>query len=343
MKKRKLGNFEVGAMGLGCMDYSHGHGFPPPREESIRLMRLAYELGTTLFDTADAYADGHNECLVGAALHPIRDKVILTTKYNPELRPVSNPEFGPVKDQIESRLDDSLKRLDTDYIDIYYMHLVTDDVPLDEVAGYMGEFIKKGKIRGWGMSRATAQHIEIAQAVTPISAIQNEYSLMEREPETDGVLAACKKYGIGFVPYMPLGGGFLTGAIKPGMTYKGDDAKRFSSRYSDETIIANQPLLDVLDKVSKAKGCTYAQAALAWLLYREDFIVPIAGAMCEEYVRSNAATADIVFTEQDMADFDEALSKVTLYGKWDESCVFKLKEVLKEEGYKPGKETWGYD
>lgn len=343
MEKRKLGQIEVGAMGLGCMDYSHGHGNPPRREESIRLMRLAYELGTTLFDTADAYADGHNEVLVGEALKPIRDKVVLTTKYNPEIRSVSDLTKGPVKDQIESRLDDSLKRLGTDYIDVYYMHRVTDDVPLDEVAGYMGDFIKKGKIRGWGMSRATAEHIEIAQAVTPLSAIQNEYSLMERDPETDGVLDACQKYGIGFVPYMPLGGGFLTGMIKPGLVYENDNAKRFSSRYSDETIIKNQPLLDVLDNVSKEKGCSYAQAALAWLLHRRDFIVPIAGAMKEEFVRANCAVPNIYFSEKDLADFDEALSKVTLYGKWDESAIFKLKEALDKEGYAPGSKSWGYD
>ncbi|HIX66922.1 MAG TPA: aldo/keto reductase [Candidatus Anaerostipes excrementavium] len=343
MKMRKLGEIEVAEMGLGCMDYSHGHGNPPPRQESIRLMRLAHELGCTLFDTADAYADGHNEILVGEALKPIRHEVILTTKYNPELRPVTDPSKGTVEEQIERRLDDSLKRLDTDYIDIYYMHRVTDDVPLEEVAGYMGKFIKKGKIRGWGMSRATAEHIRIGHSVTPVSAIQNEYSLMERDPETDGVLAACKERGIGFVPYMPLGGGFLTGMIKPGMKFTGDDAKRFSDRFSDETIIKNQPLLDVLDKVSKAKGCSYAQAALAWLLYREDFIVPIAGAMKEEFLRSNMAVPEIVFTEDDLKDFDEALSKVTVYGKWDESAVFKLKEVLQEEGYEPGKKSWGYE
>ena len=333
MQKRKMGSIEVSEMGMGCMDFSHGHGTPPPREESIRLMRLAHELGCTLYDTADAYADGHNEILVGEALKPIRHEVCLTTKYNPELQPVTDPSKGTVEEQIEGRLDASLKRMGTDYIDLYYMHRVTDDVPLDEVAGYMGKFIQKGKIRAWGMSRATVDHIKIAHAVTPVSAIQNEYSLMEREPE-EGVLAACKERGIGFVPYMPLALGFLTGKYKPGMVYKNDDAKRFSDRFSDENIQKNQPILEVLDKMSNLKGCSYAQAAIAWLLHREDFIVPIPGMMNEEIVRQNMTIPTIIFTAEDMKVFDEALAKVTVYGKWDESCIGKLKEVLKEEGFK---------
>ena len=333
MKKRKLGSLEVAEMGMGCMDYSHGHGTPPPRAESIRLMRLAHELGCTLFDTADIYADGHNEILVGEALKPIRNEVCLTTKYNPEAHPVTDPSKGTVEEQIEGRLDASLKRLDTDYIDLYYMHRVTDDVPLDEVAGYMAKFIQKGKIRAWGMSRATVDQIKIAHAVTPVAAIQNEYSLMERDPE-DGVLAACKERGIGFVPYMPLAGGFLTGAYKPGMVYKNDDAKRFAARFSDENIIKNQPILEILDQMSKEKGCSYAQAAIAWLLHKEDFIVPIPGMMNEEIVHSNMEVLNISFNANDMKRFDEALAKITVYGKWDDSCIVKLKEVLKEENFK---------
>lgn len=333
MKKRKMGSIEVSEMGMGCMDFSHGHGTPPPREESIRLMRLAHELGCTFYDTADAYADGHNEILVGEALKPIRHEVCLTTKYNPEIQPVTDRSKGTVEEQIEGRLDASLKRMGTDYIDIYYMHRVTDDVPLNEVAGYMGKFIQKGKIRAWGMSRATVEHIKIAHAVTPVSVIQNEYSLMEREPE-EGVLAACKERGIGFVPYMPLAAGFLTGKYKPGMVYKNDDAKRFSDRFTDENIQKNQPILQVLDQMSKIKGCSYAQAAIAWLLHREDFIVPIPGMMSEEIVCQNMAIPDINFTADDMKQFEEAIAKITIYGKWDDSCVVKLKEVLKEEGYK---------
>lgn len=333
MNERKLGPLEVGEMGLGCMDYSHGHGTPPKKEESIRLMRLAHELGCTLYDTADAYADGLNEILVGEALKPIRNEVTIITKYNPEILPVTDPSKGTVKEQIEARLDASLDRLDTDYVDVYMMHRVTDDVPLEEVAGYMGEFIKKGKIRTWGMSRVDADQIRRANAVTPLGVVQNEMSLMERSDLQNGVIEACHELGVGYTPFMPLAAGFLTGMIKPGMTFTGDDAKRFSDRFSDESIKKNQPILEVLDKVSKAKNCSYAQAALAWLLYQDDVIVPIAGAMKEEFLRANMDVPRIKFTKEEMADFDDAISKVTVYGKWDESAIFMLKDALKKEGY----------
>ena len=342
MQTRKLGTLEVSAMGMGCMDFSHGHGDPPPRQECIRLMRLAHELGCTIYDTADAYADGHNEVLVGEALAPIRNEVCICTKYNPELRPVTDPANGPVKDQIEGRLDDSLKRLGTDYVDLYYMHRITDDVPLEEVAGYMGEFIAKGKIRAWGVSRASAEQVRTAHAVTPLAAVQNEYSMMERAPEAE-VLPTCKELGIGFVPYMPLALGFLTGKYKPGMTYKNDDAKRFAARFTDENIRRNQPILEILDALSKEKGYSYAQLAIAWLMHKEDFIVPIPGMMSEEIVRQNFEIPSIVLTPEDMARVDESLSKVTVYGEWDESCIGKLKEVLKEEGYEPGVKSWGHE
>lgn len=343
MKTRKMGSLVVAEIGMGCMPFSHGHGDPPPRKECIRLMRLAHELGVTLYDTADAYADGHNEILVGEALKPIRHEVCLSTKYNPELHPVTDPTKGTVKEQIEARLDASLKRLDTDYVDLYYMHRVTDDVPLEEVAGYMGDFIKKGKIRAWGMSRVTAEQIRTAHAVTPVSAIQNEYSMLERSLEKDGVLDACKELGIGLVPYMPLAAGFLTGTIKPGQVYKNDDAKRFSKRFSDEAIKKNQPLLEILDKMSKKKNCSYAQMAIAWLMHMGDTIVPIPGMMTEPIIRENLDIAKISLTPEEMKEINASIDKCDLYTEWDEECIGKLKEALKEEGYEPGQKSWGHD
>ena len=343
MKTRKMGSLMVSEIGMGCMPFSHGHGDPPPRQQSIRLMRLAHELGVTLYDTADAYADGHNEILVGEALKPIRHEVCLSTKYNPELHPVTDPTKGTVKEQIESRLDASLKRLGTDYIDLYYAHRITDDVPLEDVAGYMGDFIKKGKIRAWGMSRVTAEQIRIANAVTPVAAIQNEYSMLERSPEKDGVLDTCKELGIGLVPYMPLAAGFLTGTIKPGQVYKNDDAKRFSKRFSDEAIQKNQPLLEILDKMSKKKNCSYAQMAIAWLMHMGDNIVPIPGMMSEPIIRENLDIAKIQLTPEEMAEINASIDKCDLYTEWDEECIGKLKEALKKEGYEPGMKSWGHD
>ena len=223
------------------------------------------------------------------------------------------------------------------------MHRVTDDVPLEEVAGYMGDFIKKGKIRAWGMSRVTAEQIRTAHAVTPVSAIQNEYSMLERSPEKDGVLDACKELGIGLVPYMPLAAGFLTGTIKPGQVYKNDDAKRFSKRFSDEAIKKNQPLLEILDKMSKKKNCSYAQMAIAWLMHMGDTIVPIPGMMTEPIIRENLDIAKISLTPEEMKEINASIDKCDLYTEWDEECIGKLKEALKEEGYEPGQKSWGHD
>ena len=204
MKTRMLGSIEVGEIGMGCMGFSHAHGDPIPRKDIIALMRKANDLGVTLYDTADVYGAGHNEILVGEALKPIRDKVVILTKLNPEVNPITLPGKGTAKEQIESRLDESLKRLDTEYVDIYMFHRVPQDVTLAECAEAMAGLIKKGKIRSWAMSRATEAQIREANAVCPLAVIQNEYSMMVRTPEQDGVLKACDELGIGFTPYMPL-------------------------------------------------------------------------------------------------------------------------------------------
>lgn len=331
MKKRMLGTIEVGEIGMGCMGFSHAHGDPQPREECINIMRTAHEMGVTLYDTADVYGNGHNEILVGEALHPIRNEVVILTKFNPEKNPLDTG--ADVSQQIEAMLDASLKRLNTDYIDIYMCHRVPVEIPIEETAEIMGSFIKKGKIKSWAMSRANREQIEKGHAIAPISVIQNEFSMMERAPLTDGSLDACKERGIGFTPYMPLASGFLSGAFKPGMTFSNDDIHRTSTWFTDENLKKNQPILDMLDKVSKEKGATYAQIVLAWLMYKYDRLVTISGMYEMRFVHENLKTADIVLTDEDINFIDETLDKTTVYGDCKEDKVFALGDMLKEEGY----------
>lgn len=333
MKKRMLGTIEVGAIGMGCMGFSHAHGNPAPREDCIKMIRKANELGVTLYDTADVYAVGHNEILVGEALKPIRDSVIILTKFNPERDPVNDASKGTVEEQIEQRLDASLKRLDTEYIDIYMMHRVPDDIPVEVYAKAMGNFIKKGKIRAWAMSRATAKQIRDGHAITPLAVVQNEFSMLVRKPLEDGVLDTCRELGIGFTPYMPLASGFLSGAYKPGMKYKNDDIRRVFSWFTDENIERNQPILDMLDTYATRKGATYAQIALAWLMHKYDRLVPIPGMYEERFIYENLRTAEIELTTEEMIEIDTMLDSLTVYGDGEEWRVDKLRNMLKEEGY----------
>ena len=333
MKTRMLGSIEVGEIGMGCMGFSHAHGDPIPRKDIIALMRKANDLGVTLYDTADVYGAGHNEILVGEALKPIRDKVVILTKLNPEVNPITLPGKGTAKEQIESRLDESLKRLDTEYVDIYMFHRVPQDVTLAECAEAMAGLIKKGKIRSWAMSRATEAQIREANAVCPLAVIQNEYSMMVRTPEQDGVLKACDELGIGFTPYMPLAVGFLTGAIKPGQVYKNDDAKRTITWFTDENLKKNQPVLEMLERYSKKKGATYAQIALAWLMHKYSRLVPIPGMYQEPFLYENLQTADVVLTPEEMKDIDSTLDSITIYGDSDESHIVDLRNILQKEGY----------
>ncbi|MFR8276406.1 MAG: aldo/keto reductase [Desulfovibrio fairfieldensis] len=262
MKKRRLGKsgLEVSAIGMGCMGFSHGYGAVPSEGESIRLMRKAYdEYGCTLFDTAEVYATYANEELVGKALKPIRDNVILTTKFMPVFLPGQEiPEGKLSRKGLRNALESSLKRLQTEYIDLYYEHRVPEDSDPAEVAFWMGELIQEGKIRAWGQSEPTAEQIRIAHAVTPLAAVQNEYSLMQRRPEKE-VLATCQELGIGFEAYSPMGGGFLSGKYDKDTKFTGDDVRRVITRYSRENMEANQSLLDLLRSYAAEKRATPAQ------------------------------------------------------------------------------------
>lgn len=330
MKKRQLGKsgLEVSAIGMGCMGFSHGYGAVPSEGESIRLMRKAYdEYGCTLFDTAEVYATYANEELVGKALKPIRDNVILTTKFMPVSLPGQEiPEGKLSRKGLRNALESSLKRLQTEYIDLYYEHRVPENSDPAEVAFWMGELIQEGKIRAWGQSEPTAEQIRIAHAVTPLAAVQNEYSLMQRRPEQE-VLATCEELGIGFEAYSPMGGGFLSGKYDKDTKFTGDDVRRVITRYNRENMEANQPLLDLLRAYAAEKQATPAQLALAWLLHKKDFIVPIPGMRKDERLAENFGAADVALSPEELAGIDKALGKIAIHGDRKDSDIVKLGTV----------------
>lgn len=323
MKKRILGkqnSLTVSAIGLGCMGFSHGYGPGPDHEESIRLIRTAYELGSTFFDTAESYAAGENEKLVGEAIKPFRQNIILATKLH-------IPDCENVEQTIREHLEASLRRLGTDYVDLYYQHRINKNIPVEEVAGVMGKLIDEGKIRGWGQSQATEDEVRRAHAVTPITAIQSEYSMMERMFEKD-VLPACQELGIGFVPFSPLGAGFLSGKYTSKDTYTGDDVRRVITRFSKENMDANQPLLDLLHQFADEKDATPAQISLAWMLHKWDFLVPIPGMRKVERMKENFGAADVVLTDKEFEALEEALAKIEVHGNRTDEDISKLKDMI---------------
>ena len=323
MQKRKLGNnLEVSAIGLGCMGFSHGYGPGPSDDEAIDLIRKAFELGCTFFDTAEGYGAGANELLVGRALAPIRGEVVIATKFF-IAGPMSPAQLG---EEIRKRLDASLARLGTDHVELYYQHRVPDSIPVEEVAAVMGELIREGKILGWGQSQGTEEQIRRAHAVTPLTAIQSEYSMMERMFERD-VIPACEELGIGFVPFSPLASGFLSGKVTANETYIGDDVRRVITRFQNENIRRNQPLLDLLTTLAKEKGATPAQISLAWILYRSDFIVPIPGARKVERIEEDLGAADVNLTEEEFERIEAELAKIEIHGNRTDEDIAKLRNM----------------
>ena len=319
MQTRKLRDLTVSAIGYGCMGFSHGYGALPPKSEAIRLMRKAYDLGCTFFDTAEGYGAGENEELVGAALEPIRDKVVIVTKLH-----IRNE--GDIRTQIESRLDASLKRLRTDHVDLYFQHRVNQDIPVEEVAGIMGELIQKGKILGWGQSQATVEEIKRANAVTPLTAVQSEYSMMERGFEKE-VIPACEELGIGFMAFSPMASGFLSGKYNQDSQYSGDDVRRVITRFSRENVVANQPLLDMLNDFAAQKQATPAQISLAWMLHKKDFIVPIPGMRTDARLEENLGAASVTLTAEEFRAIETALSRITIYGNRTDEDIAKLRGI----------------
>jgi aryl-alcohol dehydrogenase-like predicted oxidoreductase len=316
MKKRKLGKsgLEVSAIGLGCMGMSFGYGPPKDKQEMISLLREAVDRGVTFFDTAEIYGPFTNEELVGEALAPMRERVVIATKFGFKIGPKgeqigvdSRPEH--IKEVAEA----SLKRLRTDMIDLLYQHRVDPEVPIEDVAGTVKELIQQGKVKHFGLSEPGVQTIRRAHAVQPISAIQNEYSLWWRKPEEE-VLPALEELGIGFVPYSPLGRGFLTGKMNENTSFDSSDFRNMLPRFTPEARKANRALVDLLGEIAKRKKATPAQIALAWLLAQKSWIVPIPGTTKLERLEENIGAASIELTSDDLEEIENAASKITVLG-----------------------------
>ncbi len=316
MQKRKLGNsnLEVSAIGLGCMGLSFGYGPAVDKQAGIALLRSAVERGITFFDTAEVYGPFTNEELVGEALEPFRDRVVIATKFGFDLGPDGEQRgLNSRPEHIRQVAEASLKRLRTDRIDLLYQHRVDPDVPIEDVAGAVRDLIQEGKVGHFGLSEPGVRTIRRAHAVQPVAALQSEYSLWWREPEQD-VLPALEELGIGFVPYSPLGRGFLTGAISESTTFDSTDFRNVVPRFSEENRKANQGLVDVLGRIAAQKKVTPAQIALAWLLAQKPWIVPIPGTTKLHRLEENLGAAAVELTPDDLREIDGALAKITVQG-----------------------------
>jgi len=327
MRKRKLGNGgpEVSALGYGCMGLDANYGPPTARPEGIRIIRAAVERGVTLFDTAEAYGPFANEELVGQALTPFREQVVIATKFGFGINP-DGSRYGldsrPA--HIREVVDASRKRLRVEKIDLLYQHRVDPNVPIEDVAGTVKELIQQGKVKHFGLSEASAQTIRHAHAVQPLTAVQSEYSLWTRDPEHNGVLATCEELGIGFVPFSPLGAGFLTGKIDTTTTFDITDFRNRSPRFAPEARAANLALVDLLKRVAERKRATSAQIALAWLLARKPWIVPIPGTTKLHRLEENLGAADVERTPDDLREIGDAAAKIQVQGARLPEEVLKL-------------------
>jgi aryl-alcohol dehydrogenase-like predicted oxidoreductase len=318
MQQRKLGksNLEVSALGLGCMGMSYGYGPPADKQEMISLIRTAVEKGVNFFDTAEAYGPFTNEELVGEALAPFRRQVVIATKFGFKIDPAAARGLGGVDSRpahIKEVADASLKRLKTDVIDLFYQHRVDPDVPIEDVAGAVKDLIQEGKVKHFGLSEAGVPTIRRAHAVQAVSALQSEYSLWWRSPEAE-VLPTCEELGIGFVPFSPLGKGFLTGKIDENTSFDSNDFRNIVPRFTADARKANQALVDLLRQIAERKNATPAQIALAWLLAQKPWLVPIPGTTKLHRLEENIGAAAIELTSDDQHEIDTAASKITVQG-----------------------------
>jgi aryl-alcohol dehydrogenase-like predicted oxidoreductase len=317
MQKRKLGNkLEVSALGLGCMGMSFSYGVVHDEQEMISLIRTAVDRGITFFDTAEVYGPYTNEVLVGKALSPLREKVVIATKFGFNITPdgkLGTQSLNSRPEHIKEACEGSLKRLQTDVIDLYYQHRVDPDVPIEEVAGAVRDLIQAGKVKHFGLSEAGVQTIRRAHAVQPVTALQNEYSLWWRKPEQE-VLAALEELGIGMVPYSPLGRGFLTGKMDENTELGSGDFRSTLPRFSPEARKANMAIVDLLAAIGKRKNATPAQIALAWLLAQKPWIVPIPGTTKLSRLEENIGAVALELTADDLREIDSASSKITIEG-----------------------------
>jgi aryl-alcohol dehydrogenase-like predicted oxidoreductase len=323
MKKRKLGksNLEVSAIGLGCMGMSFSYGPPKDKQEMTSLLRAAVQRGITFFDTAEVYGPFINEELVGEALAPFRKQVVIATKFGFDVSPGSDPRgmkgaapgLNSQPEHIKQAVEGSLKRLKVEKIDLLYQHRVDPNVPIEDVAGTVKELIQAGKVKHFGLSEAGVQTIRRAHAVQPLTALQSEYSLWTRTPEKE-VIPTLEELGIGFVPYSPLGKGFLTGKMDEKTTFDSSDFRSTLPRFTPEALKANQALIDLLGRIATKKKATPAQIALAWLLAQKPWIVPIPGTTKLHRLEKNIGAVSVELTPDDLREIDEAASKITVQG-----------------------------
>ena len=313
MDKRILGkDLEVSALGLGCMGLSYGYGPATDKHEAIKLIRAAFDIGVTFYDTAEAYGPYINEEVVGEALQPFRNEVVIATKFGFKNGKTSDG-LDSSPENIRTHTEAALKRLRTDRIDLLYQHRVDPNVPMEDVAGTVKDLINEGKVKHFGMSEAGVESIRKAHAVQPVTALQSEYSLWWREPEKE-ILPLLDELGIGFVPFSPLGKGFLTGAINAGTSFDQTDFRNVVPRFSEENRKANQVLVDALSVLAAEKGATNAQIAIAWLLAQKPWIVPIPGTTKISRLKENMAAAEFKLSGQDLSDIEGALNHITVLG-----------------------------
>ena len=315
MQKRKLGNIEVSEIGIGTMAFSHGYGKIPDEQYSIEAIRAAYNHGCTFFDTAEVYSPnlsgiGHNELIVGKALKDVRDKVVIATKLFLKASEVVN---GDVYGAIKKHLLGSMQRLQVKMVDLYYLHRLSD-VPLEDIARAMGRLIQEGLIRGWGLSQVDVDSISKAHNITPVSAVQNLYNILERDCE-EKVIPYCLKHNIGVVPFSPVGSGLLSGKITVNTEYeKVDDVRNWVPQCKKENIQGNQPIIDLIQKLANKKGATPAQISMAWMIKKYPNVVPIPGSKNKERIIENLDTYKVHLTEQELNDFENELKKYKVYG-----------------------------
>lgn len=326
MKTRQLGNsgLEVSSLGLGCMGLSFGYGPAVEEQDGIALLRAAVDLGVNLFDTAEVYGAFTNEELLGKALSPVREQVVIATKFGfaiDDQGVQTGLDSSPA--HIRNVVEASLKRLQTDYIDLLYQHRVDPEVPIEEVAGTVKELIAEGKVKHFGLSEAGVEVIRRAHAVQPVAALQSEYSLWWREPE-EAIIPTLEELGIGFVPFSPLGKGFLTGKIDESTTFDSTDFRNKVPRFAEENRKANLALIDLLNRIAERKQATPAQIALAWILVQKPWIVPIPGTTNQQRLKENIAAADIELSAGDLAEIDSALSEIDVLGERYPEAAMKM-------------------
>ena len=317
MQKRMLGksNLEVSAIGFGCMGLDFGYATKVTQQEGVALIRAAFERGATFFDTAEVYGPFTNEQMVGKAVAPFRDRVVIATKFGFDIVDGKQSGLNSRPEHIHQVCDASLKRLGVEVIDLFYQHRVDPNVPIEDVAGAVGELIRAGKVKHFGLSEPGPQTVRRAHAVQPVTALQNEYSLWTRGPETNGILTVCEELGIGFVPYSPLGKGFLTGAMSKDTKLGEGDFRKLLPRFTPAAMDKNQALIDLLKRIAAEKKATPAQIALAWLLAQKPWIVPIPGTTKLNRLEENLGAASVALTPRDLADIRQALSHIDVEGE----------------------------